>query len=124
MISNPSRKYLWSSIILLVSFIILAEMVSPKVGPTVGGTFSSVTQYDASAFVQINNEHYKPLNQLMILFSQYGREVVWTIAGIMLFIFGGWTGKKAAIVMAFAMLVLIPIGTIAKEAVGRSRPVI
>lgn len=60
----------------------------------------------------------------MILLSKYGREVVWTIAGVLIFIFGGSTGRRAAIVMALAMLVLIPIGTIAKEVVARPRPII
>ncbi|MDQ3968642.1 MAG: phosphatase PAP2 family protein [Thermoproteota archaeon] len=32
------------------------------------------------------------------------------------------TGRKTAIVMAITMLILIPIGTIAKEIVGRMRP--
>ena len=58
----------------------------------------------------------------MLLFSQYGRGVAWTLTGAMLFIFGGWTGKKTAIVMGITMLILIPIGTIAKETIGRLRP--
>jgi len=123
-----SRKYLYASIILLVSFVILAAIVSsPKIiyPPRGGSSLSSVIiEGDSSAFVQINNAHYKPLNQLMIVFSLYGREIVWTVAGILLFIFGGWTGRRAAIVMALSMLVLIPIGAIAKEVVGRPRPVI
>jgi membrane-associated phospholipid phosphatase len=60
----------------------------------------------------------------MILLTKYGREVVWTIAGILIFLFGGSTGRRVAIVMALSMLVLIPIGTIAKEVVARPRPII
>ncbi len=60
----------------------------------------------------------------MILLSKYDPEVVWTIAAILLFIFGGLTGRKATVVMALAMLVLIPIGTIAKVVVARPRPMI
>jgi undecaprenyl-diphosphatase len=44
------------------------------------------------------------------------------LTGVLLFIFSGWTGRKTAIVMAITMLILIPIGTIAKETVGRVRP--
>lgn len=32
----------------------------------------------------------------MLLFSQYGRGVAWILAGVLLFVFGGWTGKKTA----------------------------
>jgi len=43
---------------------------------------------------------------------------------ILLFIFGGWTGKKTAIIIAITMLVLIPLGTLAKDIVSRTRPAI
>ena len=122
-----TRKYLSVSIILLVSFMIVAAIVSPKINNNPTGSFSlpSIIQSDdASTFNQLNNSHYKPLDELMILLSKYGREVVWTIAGILIFFFGGSTGRRAAIIMALAMLVLIPLGTIAKQVVGRPRPVI
>jgi undecaprenyl-diphosphatase len=54
----------------------------------------------------------------------YGREIVWSMAIILLFTVGGWTGKKTAIVMTLSMLVLIPIGIAAKEIVARPRPII
>jgi membrane-associated phospholipid phosphatase len=41
---------------------------------------------------------------------------------IVLFVLGGWTGKKTATVMAISLLVLIPIGIIAKDLVARPRP--
>ena len=41
---------------------------------------------------------------------------------ILLFAFGGWTGKKTAAVMVISMLVLIPIGIIAKDLISRPRP--
>jgi undecaprenyl-diphosphatase len=116
----PKHRYLATSFILLASFIVLAAIVSPRINPR----GSAITQDDATAYLQVNNSHYKSLNQLMVLFSQYGREFVWTIIGILLVIFGGWTGRKTAIVMAIVMIVLIPIGVIAKELVGRSRPTI
>src|SRR4051812_11264398 len=112
--------YLTASLILLSSFIILAAIVSPRVNPI----DSSIIQDDVAAYVQINHSHYKPLNQLLILFSQYGREVVWTITAILMFLLGGWTGKKTAFVMAIVMILLIPIGVIAKEQVRRPRPTI
>ncbi|HEY9493006.1 MAG TPA: phosphatase PAP2 family protein, partial [Nitrososphaeraceae archaeon] len=62
--------------------------------------------------------------EFMVIMSKYGREVVWSLTIILLFIFGGWTGKKAAVIMALAMLVIVPIGTAAKDIVARPRPVI
>ena len=41
-----------------------------------------------------------------------------------MFIIEGWTGKKTALVMGLAMLVLIPVVNIAKEIVARPRPTI
>ncbi len=60
----------------------------------------------------------------MILLTNYGREVFWPVAIILLFILGGWTGKKTAVVIAISMIVLIPIGVIAKDVVARPRPII
>jgi membrane-associated phospholipid phosphatase len=60
----------------------------------------------------------------MVLLTNYGREVFWPIAIILLFVLGGWTGKKTAIVIAISMIVLIPIGVIAKDAVARPRAII
>lgn len=83
---------------------------------------SAIEESDKLIYLQVNEPHFEPLNQIMLLFSQYGRGVVWTLAGVLLFVFGGWTGKKTAIVMAITMLILIPIGSLAKETVGRVRP--
>jgi len=58
----------------------------------------------------------------MIGLSEYGRDVFWPIVIILLFVLCGWTGKKTATVMAISMLVLIPLGIIAKDLVSRSRP--
>ncbi len=111
------------SLALLVSFIILAVMISPRISDNSNGISSAIVEDDKMIYLQVNNPHFELLNQIMLLFSQYGRGVAWTLAGVILFIFGGWTGKKTAIVMAITMLILIPIGTIAKEAIRRLRPV-
>jgi undecaprenyl-diphosphatase len=116
------KHYLAISLALLVSFIVLATIVSEGINDNSGDTLPAIIETDKIAYVQVNSPHFDPLNQIMILFSQYGREVVWTLTGVLLFFFGGWNGKKIAIVMAITMLILIPIGTIAKEIVGRVRP--
>ena len=60
----------------------------------------------------------------MVLLTNYGREVFWPVAIILLFVLGGWTGKKTAIVIAISMIVLIPIGAISKDLIARPRPTI
>ncbi len=115
------KYYLAISLVVLVSFIVIAAIISPRINGTSDDS-SAIIEGDKLVYLQINNAHFEPLNQIMILFSQYGRGVAWTMTGILLFIFGGWTGRKTAIVMAITMLILIPIGTIAKEIVGRVRP--
>jgi hypothetical protein len=101
---------------------VLAVVVSPRINPSVQET--PLGKADSDAFLRINDAHYKPIDQIMILLSQYGREVVWTLTAILLFIFGGWTGRKCAVVIAIAMIVLIPLGIIAKVTIGRVRPAI
>ena len=116
------NRYLVVSFVLITLFIILAALVSPRINSKVNET--PLGKADSNTFLQINDSRYGPFDQLMVLLTKYGREVVWTLTAILLFIFGGLTGRKTAIVMAIAMIVLIPIGVIAKEAVGRLRPII
>jgi undecaprenyl-diphosphatase len=116
------KYYLAISLALLVSFIILAVIISPRISDDTNGISSAIVEDDKMIYLQVNNLHFDPLNQIMLLFSQYGREVAWTLTGVLLFLFGGWTGRKTAIIMAITMLILIPSGTIAKETVGRERP--
>lgn len=117
-----SKYYLIGfSILLLFFFILFSLMISPKFNHTANSLLISKDTY---AFLKINNSHHPAFNQFMILLTEYGREVVWSIAIILLFIIGGWTGKKTAVVMGLAMLVLIPVVNAAKEIVARPRPII
>jgi membrane-associated phospholipid phosphatase len=79
---------------------------------------------DTKVFLQVNKYHFALLDQFMILVTQFGRELVWPITIVVLFIFGGDTGKRAAIIMALVMITLIPIGILSKEIVARPRPFI
>ena len=107
-------------------------MVSPRIkfdgadnsSSNNNGYSSPIIRADSISFLQINNSHSIVLNQLMVLLTNYGREVFWPVAIILLFVLGGWTGKKTAIVIAISMIVLVPIGVIAKDAVARPRPII
>jgi membrane-associated phospholipid phosphatase len=115
------NRYLAASFILIVSFIVLASLISPRINANVNDS-SPLQDADYSAFLQINASHYKPFDQLMILLTQYGREVVWTLASILLLIFGGRRGKETVVIMAMTMIVLILIGPLAKEIIARPRP--
>ena len=101
---------------LLVIFVILSLLVTVKDSPLVAA--------DTHAFLAVNNSHVPLLNKFMVLMTQYGREVFWPVAGILLFFLGGWAGKRTLVIMAISMLVLIPISTVAKVLVARERPTI
>lgn len=116
------NRYFVASVIVLALFVLIATLVSPRLIPYVN---SPLGKSDAIAFLDVNNSHFYPvLNKLMIWLTEFGREVFWPIAIALLFIFGGWTGKKTALVIAISMLVLIPLGVLAKDIVARARPVI
>ena len=116
------NKYFVASVIVLALFVLIATLVSPRLNPYVNTTLA---KSDSIAFLDANNSHFYPaFNKLMIWITEFGREVFWPIAIALLFIFGGWTGKKTAVVVAISMLVLIPLGVLAKDIVARARPVI
>ena len=117
------NRYLTVSFILIISFIILASLISPGINSN-SNVRSSLQEADYSAYLMINDSHYEPFDQLMILLTQYGRELVWSLAGILLLIFGGSTGRRTIVIMALTILVLIPIGALAKEIIARPRPTI
>ncbi|MEO9321559.1 MAG: phosphatase PAP2 family protein [Nitrososphaera sp.] len=110
------NRYHAAAIALIAAFVILAGIVSIKESPLLSG--------DSSAFLAVNNSHSHTLNAFMVALTKYGREVFWIAAIILLFVFGGWSGKKAAVIMAISMAVLIVVGTVAKDAIGRERPVV
>lgn len=110
------NKYHAVAIAVLAVFAILAAVVSMKDSPILAG--------DNSAFLAVNNSHSPSLNGFMIDLTKYGREYFWIATVILLFVVGGWTGKKTAVVMAISMAVLIAVGTIAKDAIARERPTI
>ncbi len=119
------NKYFGASFVLLVSFLIIAILVSPKIGfNNTINQHSLIARFDSLAFLDVNNSHYPAFNQIMILLTKFGREIFWPIAIILLFILGGWVGKKTAVIIALSMLVLIPIGELAKDIIARPRPVI
>lgn len=118
------NKYLLASVINLALFTLIAILVSPKANFVTINSNSPIIKADSSAFLEVNNSHSLDLDQMMIWLTKYGREVFWPIAIILLFVFGGLKGKKTALVIAISMLVLVPLGLLAKNIVARPRPTI
>jgi membrane-associated phospholipid phosphatase len=119
------NKYFAASVVILALFILIAILVSPRVGFNNAANHNSpIGKADTSAFLDINNSHYPALNKLMIWLTKFGRDIFWPIVMILLFVLGGWTGKKTAVVIAISMVVLIPIGILAQDIVARPRPAI
>jgi undecaprenyl-diphosphatase len=118
------NKYLVASVINLALFTLIAILVSPKENFGTIHNNSPIIKADSSAFLEVNNSHSLILDQMMIWLTKYGREVFWPIAIILLFVLGGLKGKKTALVIAISMLVLVPLGLLAKNVVARPRPTI
>jgi undecaprenyl-diphosphatase len=117
---SPKRCFMISMCV-LAAFFILAFLVSPRADLSPA---RMLVAEDTKVFLQINKYHFALLDQFMILVTQFGRELVWPITIVVLFIFGGDTGKRAAIIMALVMIILIPIGILSKDIVARPRPFI
>ena len=113
------NKYHLSSIIILALFVVLAVLVSPLANNNHG-----LIANDTSAFLKINDSHVAFLNNFMIYLTKFGREAFWIATTILLFILGGMAGKKTAIVLVLAFIVIIPIGYAAKDLVQRERPIV
>ena len=117
------NKYFYGSLVILSVFIVLCFQVSPRIEGAL--PILHLSKYDYTLFLKINESHYNSfLNQFMIWMTLYGREIFWMATIILMFIFGGWIGKKVAVIMAICMIALIPFGILAKDIVQRPRPLI
>jgi undecaprenyl-diphosphatase len=117
------NKYLVVAFILVLIFIILSAIVSPKLNlANHHNLLSPIVKYDNSLLKQMIKSHMQWLNQFMIFMTQYGREAVLPIFIILIAAFGGQEGRKTAAVMSLSILVLIPISMIVKDIVARPRP--
>jgi len=106
------------SIICVTIFIIIGITVSPKLGYQV----PSVINFDESISSLIYHSHYEPIDDFMILLSNYGREIVWLGVIVFMSIFAGWKGKKIAVIIIISFLIIIPLNTVFKNFFERNRP--
>ncbi|MDE1726230.1 MAG: phosphatase PAP2 family protein [Thaumarchaeota archaeon] len=108
-------KYYIAGMLLFAGFAILALLI----------TYNDfqITKWDYTAFTVINIPHDKIVNQIMIDFTKYGREVVWIATTALLFVFGGKEGRRTAVLLVIAFIILIPLGTALKDEINRPRPI-
>ncbi|HZS74464.1 MAG TPA: phosphatase PAP2 family protein [Candidatus Nitrosotalea sp.] len=108
-------KHAIAAAILLAGFAVLALLVIQN--------NASVSEWDHAAFTSVNNPTGKTLDKIMVDLSKYGREAVWIGVTGLLFVFGRKDGRKAAVLLTIAFLILIPLGSILKSEIDRQRPV-
>ena len=107
-------KYAIASGLLFLGFAILASLIITH--------NDSVMKWDLSIFNNINGSHIQILNKILAAFTQYGREVVWGGTIVLLLIFGKNQGRKTAVLLIIAFLILVPTGYLLKDDIGRPRP--
>ena len=106
-------KYVILSAILLACFVVISFLISSD---------NSVTKWDTSTFQSINHPQGKILNKIMVDLTKYGREVIWISVILLLAVLGKKDGRKAAVLLTITFLILIPLGTILKSEIDRTRP--
>jgi membrane-associated phospholipid phosphatase len=111
------NRYLITSIILFISFILLSIFISSfnEDHPLI------LLDKSVSSFISANslNDYF---SNFMVYVTLYGREYFWGTVLIVLFVLGGCIGKKTAIITGLSILVLILVGGEIKNIIDRDRP--
>lgn len=108
-------KYVVLSAILLAGFAVLSFLISSN--------NAEVVKWDTTSFQTINaTTHGKILDKIMVDLTKYGREVVWISVIVLLAVLGKTDGRKAAVLLTVTFLILIPLGTVLKDEIDRTRP--
>lgn len=107
-------KYVLLAIILLACFTVLSFLVSSN--------SIDIIKWDTSSFQKINTPHGKILDTVMVELTKYGREAVWISVVMLLAVLGKRDGRKTAVLLTIAFLILIPLGITLKNEIDRTRP--
>lgn len=107
-------KYYIAGIALFAGFAALALLITSN--------NSQVAGWDHAEFTAINNPHGKIVNHIMTSLTKYGREYVWIATTLLLFVLGGKDGRRTAVLLVVAFIILIPLGTVLKDGIDRPRP--
>ena len=78
--------------------------------------------YNIGLFNFINGGQVSALNQLMVLFSNYGKEGVWIPVIVLLWIFGKAKHKRSALSIAFALVLAEITAFLSKAIIAQQRP--
>lgn len=92
--------------------------------PKLGYQNASVIKLDEPITSLVYNTHSGSIDEIMILLSMYGREIVWSVVIAFLGLFAGWKGKKVAIIIIISFLIIMPLNTLLKNFFERPRPVV
>ena len=92
--------------------------------PKFGYQVPSIIAFDESISSLIYNSGSNLTDDLMILMSMYGREIVWVAVIAFMSIFAGWRGKKIAVIIVISFLIIIPLNTLFKNLFERNRPTV
>lgn len=109
-------KYGIISIILLAAFVVLAVLVH--------GNNSGIESLDSAGLSAIDHSGGKTVSKIMVLLSKYGREFVWIPIVAILFLVGKKDGRRTAVFLTIAFLILIPLGSAIKSEIDRPRPTV
>lgn len=107
-------KYAVLAVLLLGGFAVLSFLIS-------NNNVEMIT-WDKSSFQKINTSHGKIIDTVMVELTKYGREFVWISVIVLLAVLGKKNGRKTAVLLTISFLILIPLGTVLKNEIDRSRP--
>lgn len=119
------NKYLTSSIIVFVVFIILSVTIH------ISNSFdiyeksfdnSIIYNFDMVNLQSQNILSSHTLTQFMKLLSEYGREYFWIVILIMMFLVGGTDGRVVGLIILISFIIIIPLNTIIKDLIDKDRP--
>ena len=111
-------KYILTAVICVAVFMIMGFVLSPKLGYQ----NQVAIRLDEAITSLFYNTHSSDVDNLMILLSMYGREIVWSAVIVFLALFAGWKGRKIVLITVISFLIIMPLNTILKEFFERLRP--
>lgn len=111
-------RYILAAIVCLAVFMIMGSALSPKLGYQ----SEDAIKLDEAITSLFFNTHSDHIDNLMILLSMYGREIVWSAVIVFFAIFAGWKGKKIALIIVISFLIIMALNTILKDFFERPRP--
>lgn len=111
------------SVILLSSFVILSLLVY-NFDVLKKNSIQSLRSVEDKMFTFTKSIHNDEFHKFMVFFTDFGRNIIWPLILILLFIFGRREGRITALIMLFSFIIIIPVNSILKDMINRDRPLI